>query len=82
MNKEQAIKKEKEYAERRFNQLLAEAEKINSIESPEDQATKLMYLDSKWRNFCEHLIYIFPNGKDEFIKVAKERAFKTIKIEQ
>lgn len=82
MTREQAIKKEKQYAERRFTQLLAEVDKIDSDATEEQIETKLIELDERWRSFCDHLIYISPDGKDEFIKIARERAFKTIKIEQ
>lgn len=82
MTREQAIKKEKEYAERRFNQLLEEVDKIPKDDFEIAILVKIKALDERWRAFCEHLIYLIPEGKDEFMKVAMERAFKAIKIEQ
>ena len=80
-DREKAIKKEKQYADKRFNELLLEVDKIDD---PFDEVIEkeLLELDQRWRNFCKNLIYISPNGKDEFIKVARERAFKTIEIDQ
>lgn len=80
MNKEKAIKKEKEYAERRFGQLLAEIEHAMLIHPPNQVENLIKFNDQRWRAFCEHLIYLSPEGKDEFMKVARQRAFKTIII--
>ena len=41
----------------------------------------LLELDRKWRKFAENLIYLNRGGRDEFIKIARERAFKAIKVE-
>ena len=63
-------------------QLLEQVDKINKDAIEEQIETKLIELDTQWRNFCKNLIYISPNGKDEFIKVARERAFKTITVDE
>lgn len=78
--REKAIRKEKEYAERRFTQLLAQIDKIDPDAIEEQIETTLIALDEKWRDFCKNLIYLKAGGEDEFMKVAQERAYPKITI--
>lgn len=80
-NRQKAIQKERQYAERRFGQLLEQIVTIPKGTPDEQIEAKLIELDTQWRNFCKNLLYIAHNGKDEFIKIARERAFKTIIVE-
>lgn len=77
-DREKAIKKEKQYAERRFTQLLAKIDQFADNLPNEQIEALISELDSTWRNFCKNLIYLKAGGEDEFMKVAHERAFKKI----
>ena len=80
-DRQKAIRKEKQYAERRFTQLLECVDRI-AKDATENQIEEiLLELDRKWRKFAENLIYLNRGGRDEFIKIARERAFKAIKVE-
>lgn len=57
--REKAIKKEQQYAERKFRSLVERFEKDSS---------KLDELDTEWKEFCHHLISLKKGGEDEFRK--------------
>jgi len=79
-DREKAIKKESHYAERKFTQLLEQVDKLeippNATEEEINEA--LLSFDLNWRKICDHLVYLKENGREEFLKVARERMRKKI----